>query len=134
MNPQSQFAVGLKEAATRLGICPTTLKRACRRNGISRWPSRQIAKLSKAWSQMGYSGSPPAWLVKNAIAGNLKADNLAFALNTGDEPHMLLFVDWTSYSTSLSHTDNWFLSSIFVHILSFCLVLEHILALVVICN
>lgn len=32
---------------------------------------------------MGYSGSPPEWLVKNAIAGNLKADNLAFALNTG---------------------------------------------------
>lgn len=80
---QAQFAVGLKEAATRLGICPTTLKRACRRNGISRWPSRQIAKLNKAWSQMGYKGNPPAWLVKNAIAGNLKADNLAFALNTG---------------------------------------------------
>ena len=27
---QSQFGVGLKEAASRLGICATTLKRACR--------------------------------------------------------------------------------------------------------
>ena len=27
---QSQFGVGLKEAAARLGICPTTLQRACR--------------------------------------------------------------------------------------------------------
>ncbi len=27
---QSQFGVGLKEAANRLGICLTTLKRACR--------------------------------------------------------------------------------------------------------
>lgn len=27
---QSHFGVGLKEAANRLGICPTTLKRACR--------------------------------------------------------------------------------------------------------
>lgn len=27
---QSQFGVGLKEAANRLGICATTLKRACR--------------------------------------------------------------------------------------------------------
>ncbi|GMH39305.1 hypothetical protein BSKO_07203 [Bryopsis sp. KO-2023] len=97
---QAQFAVGLKEAATRLGICPTTLKRACRRNGISRWPSRQIAKLNKAWSQMGYSGSPPEWLVKNAIAGNLKADNLAFALNTG--LHMGLLQNLGTSSTAVA--------------------------------
>ena len=30
---QGQFGVGLKEAAQRLGICATTLKRACRRHG-----------------------------------------------------------------------------------------------------
>lgn len=33
---QSHFGVGLKEAASRLGICATTLKRACRRHGATR--------------------------------------------------------------------------------------------------
>ncbi|KAK9919128.1 hypothetical protein WJX75_009606 [Coccomyxa subellipsoidea] len=58
---QSQFGVGLKEAANRLGICPTTLKRACRRHGIQRWPRRQLLKLSRAIDQINATGS-----VKNA--------------------------------------------------------------------
>lgn len=33
-----QFGKGLKEAADNLGMCPTTLKRACRRLGVKRWP------------------------------------------------------------------------------------------------
>eukprot|EP00798_Chlamydomonas_sp_ICE-L_P029804 gene29804-7440_t len=56
---QSQFGVGLKQAARNLGICATTLKRACRRHGIKRWPRRQIVKLSRALTQMGYDGPPP---------------------------------------------------------------------------
>eukprot|EP00775_Hariotina_reticulata_P002477 gene2477-2781_t len=49
---QTQFGLGLKEAAANLGICATTLKRACRRNGITRWPRRQIQKLNKTLNQM----------------------------------------------------------------------------------
>ncbi len=49
---QAQFGTGLKEAAVNLGVCATTLKRACRRNGITRWPRRQIAKLSRTLNQV----------------------------------------------------------------------------------
>ena len=35
---QQHFGKGLKEAAEALGMCPTTLKRACRRLGVKRWP------------------------------------------------------------------------------------------------
>ena len=80
---EAHFGHGLKDAARRLGICPTTLKRACRRNGITRWPSRQISKLLKVWKQMGYKGEPPSWLLQNAISGNLRSENLAYILSSG---------------------------------------------------
>ncbi|KAL4424685.1 hypothetical protein ABPG77_004492 [Micractinium sp. CCAP 211/92] len=68
---QSHFGVGLKEAAARLGICPTTLKRACRRHGIQRWPRRQLQKVNRALdelearqmlqtTQQAVAGAPPA--------------------------------------------------------------------------
>lgn len=55
---QSHFGVGLKEAAAALGICVTTLKRACRRHGIQRWPRRALAKVSKALEEVNGKGLP----------------------------------------------------------------------------
>jgi hypothetical protein len=54
---QGQFGVGLKQAASRLGICPTTLKRACRRHGIQRWPRRALQKVGKALDEIGAGGA-----------------------------------------------------------------------------
>eukprot|EP01023_Acetabularia_acetabulum_P058211 TRINITY_DN6842_c0_g1_i15.p2 TRINITY_DN6842_c0_g1~~TRINITY_DN6842_c0_g1_i15.p2 ORF type:complete len:180 (+),score=34.66 TRINITY_DN6842_c0_g1_i15:76-540(+) len=34
-----------------MGVCPTTLKRACRRIGIHRWPARQVRKMYKTISE-----------------------------------------------------------------------------------
>lgn len=36
------FHLGLKQAAANLGICASTLKRACRRHKIERWPRRLL--------------------------------------------------------------------------------------------
>ena len=59
-NLQSQFGVGLKDAAARLGVCATTLKRACRRHGIQRWPRRAIQKVSRALDDMERKEGPLA--------------------------------------------------------------------------
>lgn len=56
-----------QEAANKLGICPTTLKRACRRHGIQRWPRRQLARLTRAIDQIRSSGddAPPLQAVSD---------------------------------------------------------------------
>jgi hypothetical protein len=83
---QAQFGLGLKEAAANMGICATTLKRACRRHGIKRWPRRQIAKLSKALNQMGYHGAPPPQLVQSAVKGQLQKPPVLPAVEAGPRP------------------------------------------------
>ena len=46
---QVVFHLPMAEAALKLGVCSTVLKKICRRNGISRWPYRLIRKIDKVW-------------------------------------------------------------------------------------
>ena len=48
---QAHFRLSLAEAASRLGVCASTLKRVCRRKGIPAWPQRKLVKLSRAVDQ-----------------------------------------------------------------------------------
>lgn len=41
------FHLPLSQAARSLGTCSTSLKKVCRKNGIERWPCRQIRSLTK---------------------------------------------------------------------------------------
>ena len=49
---QAHFRLSLGEAAQRLGVCASTLKRVCRRKGIPAWPQRKLVKLSRAVDQV----------------------------------------------------------------------------------
>jgi len=53
------FHLPLKEAADRLGLCPTAVKTACRKFGLDRWPFRR-GKRTEASNPTGPSSlSPP---------------------------------------------------------------------------
>ncbi|KAL0019348.1 hypothetical protein WJX77_012335 [Trebouxia sp. C0004] len=80
---QSQFGVGLKEAANKLGICPTTLKRACRRHGIQRWPRRQLARLTRAIDQIRSSGGNNAPGIPGTVDRPLRSSSRGRAASEG---------------------------------------------------
>jgi len=62
------FHQPIKQAATILGICPTVLKKICRRNNIKRWPSRRLRSIEKQIRELeearNSSDSEPAALRK----------------------------------------------------------------------
>ena len=47
----SCFGMTAKEAAVKLGLCVTSLKKIMRKHGISRWPFRKLKSLNDALSQ-----------------------------------------------------------------------------------
>eukprot|EP01025_Chloroclados_australasicus_P036923 TRINITY_DN3758_c0_g1_i1.p1 TRINITY_DN3758_c0_g1~~TRINITY_DN3758_c0_g1_i1.p1 ORF type:complete len:720 (-),score=126.29 TRINITY_DN3758_c0_g1_i1:2945-5104(-) len=73
------FGMGLKDAAGALGVCTTTLKRACRRYGIKKWPRRQLQRLSKALNSMHGVGleDPLKFLNEKSEAQEIIAQEIA---------------------------------------------------------
>ncbi|KAI3444903.1 hypothetical protein Pfo_001568 [Paulownia fortunei] len=55
------FHLPIEDAARKMNICPTVMKKICRRNGVLRWPYRKIKsierKLSKKVEILGASDS-----------------------------------------------------------------------------
>ncbi|OQR98434.1 hypothetical protein ACHHYP_08663 [Achlya hypogyna] len=49
---REHFDQPIVEVARHFGICITLMKKVCRRNGIKRWPHRQIRSLTKSISSM----------------------------------------------------------------------------------
>lgn len=80
---QACYHLGLRDAAVRLRVCATTLKRHCRKHGIWKWPNREIKKYKKAMAEIQrlHSGSGtavplPAELASFAGAGGATIANV----------------------------------------------------------
>uniref|UniRef100_A0A0V0GMY9 Putative ovule protein n=1 Tax=Solanum chacoense TaxID=4108 RepID=A0A0V0GMY9_SOLCH len=43
--------LSIQEAGIKLNVCPTVMKRVCRRDGLRRWPSRKINSIKKKISK-----------------------------------------------------------------------------------
>jgi hypothetical protein len=42
------FHISINQAADALGICPSAIKRVCRRHGLNRWPHRRIISIERS--------------------------------------------------------------------------------------
>ncbi len=66
---QAHFGLGLRDAADRLGICATTLKRACRRVGIQRWPRRLLPAGGGSSLGVQQGVEPQPWMNPITLSG-----------------------------------------------------------------
>ncbi|XP_020104977.1 protein NLP2-like isoform X2 [Ananas comosus] len=89
---QKYYSGTLKDAAKSIGVCPTTLKRICRLNGISRWPSRTISKVNHSMKKIE--------TVINSVPG--MAGTLMFDPSTGNLTKDLGFPEKQTTMTSNS--------------------------------
>jgi len=93
----AHFHLPISDAARRLNICTTVMKKICRQHGISRWPQRKVAALNKRIKALEYELSfANSMEKKSVIAEQLKIMNeeLVAIYNctasclTQDEPDM----------------------------------------------
>lgn len=73
---QSCFSLGLREAANKLGVCATTLKRHCRKHNIWKWPNRELKKYNRVCACGQCCGSAVAELLTYAhtVVGVLRTN------------------------------------------------------------
>ncbi|ESQ34392.1 hypothetical protein EUTSA_v10009656mg [Eutrema salsugineum] len=46
------FHLPIKQASRRLSLCPTVLKKICRRGGLNRWPHRRVKSLLSKFNSL----------------------------------------------------------------------------------
>ena len=75
----SLFHLKLKDAAREIGLCPTTFKKACRRFGVEKWPSKRgqcdaaVAR-SKAQTDDATAATIIAWRDTPAFCSSFSSD------------------------------------------------------------
>ncbi|XP_024930473.3 uncharacterized protein LOC112491998 [Ziziphus jujuba] len=52
MDLKEYLHLPIEEAARRMNVCPTVVKKICRRNGLTRWPHRKIKSIRKQISNL----------------------------------------------------------------------------------
>lgn len=81
------FHLPINEVSVELGVCATVLKKICRRNGIPRWPHRQIKSLDRMISSWK-SAEPRSPEEAEKIAGELARLEAKRALLVNPRPRV----------------------------------------------